>query len=307
MQNDEVEQSAGGLTVRYRGPGVDSGRMSIDEFIPAVRGLERMLRRSSIILANGEDLSPEIFISANFKRSSFEFHIILEQATTAAIALMASDGATSAKHVVSGLFSGARSLIELVKAMKGADKEKLTRVSNEHGVQYNFTINGDNNTINVSDTVARLEQDPVVRAALEPVIEPLLTQGVDEVGFLTDSGEPPSEVKKDEAGYFVIRSKARLVDDSFRISERILTVVKPSFLEGRTWKFKDGDEEFGALMDDTAFQRDVIRRAVLFGTGDQLVVTLAVRMHRAKKPEYRVINVNGIIRPDDPPEQLRLA
>jgi hypothetical protein len=305
---EESLVTEGGLTVRYRGANVDAGRMTLEDFIPAVRGLEAVLERAAYLTAEDE-IRATVYITATFRQSSFEFHVILEQVLPPVGLFVMSGGLQSASEAIGKAFSAAGSLIELVKTLGRAKSgEVQTTTLSDGSVQYNISIKGQNNKVMiVPQPVARMERDPVMRRSLEPIIAPVLDDGIDEVDFLPDGDISPSVVGKKDAPYFLKALDQPEIDESFQIEERILTVVKPSFAEHRRWRLLDGDHEFGATMDDLEFQRRVTRREMLFGHGDQLRVKLATRLHRAAKPEYRVQKVLEIIRPEEPPIQLRLA
>jgi hypothetical protein len=147
--------------------------MSVDDFLPAVLRLERALLRAAY-LTTQEDTSPKVYITSEFRRSSFEFHLTLEQIVSATIALLQSDNARTASEVVSKVFSSASSALDLLKKLGGAKKEQIQRTTlSEGSIQYNVTINGHHNTFIASPDASRMEQDVPFRQALESVVEPL--------------------------------------------------------------------------------------------------------------------------------------
>jgi hypothetical protein len=140
------------------------------------------------------------------------------------------------------------------------DVEKV--VLGDGNVQYNVrgigsTVNA-NTTINnyyiVTPEADKLFSKKAFRDSLWPAIRPVTDPGIESVSF-TPEGEKPQRVTTREAKAFEPTPLERVLDDdTWKPSEEIVVVIKPSFDANKTWKLAIGEEEFGAVMQDSKFQ-----------------------------------------------------
>lgn len=310
------------LVVKYDGPGV-YGTMDLAEFIPALEALRETIVLSSQDLNHGA-VEPRVLITTETKASSYEFVLVFTQVAQAASNFLNTpDALHSAVEIGKAVF-GENGVIGLAKFLFSVgDKDVEKVVLGDGNVQY--ITRGIGNTVNATTIVNnyyiatsqadRLISKKAIRDGMWPAIKPVTKAGIESVSF-TPEGAKPQKVTTSEAKAFEPSPLEKILeDDSWRTHEELVVVIKPSFDAKKTWKLAIGEEEFGALMQDSKFQAQVLRREVLFGKGDQLRVLLAVRRYkskgkRRKNPEYIVAHVFEVIPPPDAisgPEQLSLG
>jgi hypothetical protein len=289
------------LVVKYDGVLLKSGVMELDDLLPALAGI-----RSAMLLAsqdiNRGDVQARVLISANIRGASFEFTLFFFQMLSTVSNLLTMDNIRSAADIVNSIF-GENGLVSSIKQLKASPKQPVTKTELPDG-SVRIEVHGNNNvvqnTIIVTPEVATLYGDQSVRESVLNAIMPLAKNGIETVSF-----SPPASgtnVSSSDVDSFLVDRPEQLEPlDSFGTTDEVVTVIKPSFDNRRRWKLQLGDLVFGAKMEDHHFQSSVMRREVLFGTGDRLKIRLARRTHKAKETEYFVVHVYDFLRP---PQQM---
>lgn len=286
------------LIVKYSGDALTDGVMDIEDLAPALSALRRTIVISAGAL-NSADTDPHVFISAETRAGSFEFIVIAAQALTNML-LANADHIKSSVEVVKTVF-GEGGVVELIKMVGGKRDEDVHQAPLPDG-DIAINVSGSNNSISVTKNVFVLSKNTAVREALWEAVEPLTKPGIASVSF--DPPDSHVDVSTNDATSFRLPSVTLTNKDEFAKSSVIVTVIKPAFAEGRRWRLLLGDKPIGALMEDKVFQSKVMRREILFGTGDKLRVELATRTHKKKETEYFIERVHEVIRP---PEQLGMS
>jgi hypothetical protein len=285
-------EEAATLTITYSGEDVNDGEMAIDDFVPAIVGLKRLFERSATIIA-GEQMLTTTSVKENFKKSSFEFTLALSNVVPAVVSFIQSDNGVKAREILSHLFSGAHSVVETVKKLKGEGSDQTIKTSQKDG-SLQIIVKGNNNVITVNPTVAKLIQDEELRETLLPIVRPLRVKRIDHIKLRPSHDPEGSTVDKQEAKYFLPAAiKKPLNEDALTTTEEILEIIKPSFERDIRWKFRLGNLLLGADMLDDGFLRKVRRREIRFGKGDRLHVLMKTR----KYPDHSDYFIVEVLRP----------
>lgn len=290
--NMEVDKSP--LTVKYSGKAIAGGLMDLDELLPALGALRLTMVSAAQELNHGV-AEATVLIDAETRAGSYEFTLILAQAASQAHLF---GSAIHSSFEITTLLFGDKGLVGLLKFLLGLDDKEVAQSELRDGsVQFTQKGIGNKTEVHVHNTfvvppeVAKLYRRKDIRANLYPAIEPVTTAGIDKVSFSTATST--EQVTKEEAKAFVPAALPIVShDDSFRVTEEVVNIVKASFDDNRRWKFRLGVDVFGAKMADMSFQRKVHRREILFGDGDKLRVELHARHYQdAAYTDYFIARV----------------
>ena len=162
-------------------------------------------------------------------------------------------------------------LFQFIKRAKGR-KPKILRVERSEKVTVSFE--GEDQT-EIPEGVWQLFNHPSVRRAIEKVVEPLNTEGIDKLELQKD-GKTYLEVQKEEARYFMAPDQNQ--DETvFETPNAMLIVLSPSFREGNKWRVHDGTRAIWVAVEDPHFVAAVDSGKEAFRKGDLLHVTLETR------------------------------
>ena len=286
------------VVVKYDGAPIVAGTIDLSDLVPALDSLRRTLVFASNDLNHGSSQA-RVFMTTEVREGSYEFAIVLAQ--------MLKDGtlATGAKSAIeiAKIVFGESGVLALLKRVGGAPEKDIQQVKRGDG-NYQFSVKGNNNTlIVVPPETAQLYHRKYVRDTVWGAIQPVTKPGMRSVSFQPPDEKPEVITPADADAFKPVPLEKILEDDSFKIVPEVVDVIKPSFDERKKWKLAIGDNVFGAKMGDLHFQDQVMRREILFGTGDKLEVRLAVRKHKKANPEYVVAEVVDVIRPN---QQLKI-
>lgn len=267
----------------YSGEAVRSGAMDVYELAPALIAVGDLIRDTNRLL-NGDRAAVDVRVDADFKKSSFEIHFLLDQHMAVAahetlefLSAVDAQGLIEklfgvvGEHgdkIVEGLFLG---LFALYKALKGKKPEPGSiTIQDNHG-----TILIDQKQIKTDSTSLQLYLNDPIRADLDRVALPVIRAGIDKLRVskdgalldeLTKGDLPPRLTAIDaqtESGEQVLRNTR----------EVLVKVVTANFEEGK-WKFFDGSSKFSAVIADPVFQEKLDLHEEGFYKGDVLRVLL---------------------------------
>ena len=286
------------VVVKYDGKPIVEGSIDLSDLVPALESLRRTLVFASNDLNHGATQA-RVFMTTEVREGSYEFAIVLAQMLKDGTLVA---GAKSALEVAKTVF-GENGLLALLKRVGGAPEKDVQEIKQADG-NIQFSVKGNSNTvIVVPHPTAQLYHRKYARDSVWGAIQPVTKPGMRSATFQS-AGERPEVITAADADAFrSLPLEKILEDDSFNIVPEVVDVIKPSFDENKKWKLAIGDNVFGAKMGDLHFQDQVMRREILFGTGDKLEVRLGVRKHKKANPEYIVAEVLEVIRPN---QQLRM-
>jgi hypothetical protein len=124
----------------------------------------------------------------------------------------------------------------------------------------------------MAEAVALYERLSVRENARE-VVAPLHSPGVERLTFVPKAAEPLTISDADLPAFDVLEMAEETLLD--REDEAILTIATASFAEGYKWRFSEGDSNFTASIEDSAF-RSRIDAGEAFRKGDTLHVRMRV-------------------------------
>jgi hypothetical protein len=257
----------------FEGPAVDAGRMNAKDLAPSLFATAELVEAAAAVVYGRPD-AVTIQITAEFRRGSFEFHLIA--AVAAAVGQQLWQNLSVADLEVLLRYIGLRpgegnTLFSLLRQIGG---RKIQRVEPRPDGRVTITATGDNATIvinNVNVNVAKLVTDEGVREAVPHVVAPLARPGID-VFRAGEREEPSLIVTKEDLPLLQARPvEVELADGT---AQTALELLSPNFVEGNKWKVSQGGEPFWVQILDEAFLASVDKGERGFHKGDYLIVVL---------------------------------
>lgn len=286
------DMSKASFNVLYDGPALANSEMDVRELAPALLALGELLEEANAVINHGR-AQLSVQVKATFKTGCFGIELdVVQSLLQAAQSLFAHESVATAKELLEwlGLIgSTAGGLLWLIKKVKGRKINQVVLLDNGK-----VKIVLDNEAIEAEEKILELYRQFRVRSALEGVLKPLESEGIDTFA-VTDLKQTKRfiEVTKQERGYFKTPEPEAepLSDDEFDVN---LQIVSISFQDGNKWRFSDGASVFYADMLDESFAAQVAASAASFTKGD----ILKVRLRRiqslsgeAFKTDYSVLKV----------------
>ncbi|MDI4089827.1 hypothetical protein QK428_10850 [Pseudomonas aeruginosa] len=286
------DMSKASFNVLYDGPALAHSEMDVRELAPALLALGELLEEANAIINHGR-AQLSVQVKATFKTGCFGIELdVVQSLLQAAQSLFAHESIATAKELLEwlGLIgSTAGGLLWLIKKIRGRKINQVVLLDNGK-----VKIVLDNEAIEAEEKVLELYRQFRVRSALEGVLKPLESEGIDTFA-VTDLKQTKRfiEVTKQERVYFKTPEPEAepLSDDEFDVN---LQIVSISFQDGNKWRFSDGASVFYADMLDESFAAQVAASAASFTKGD----ILKVRLRRIQslsgesfKTDYSVLKV----------------
>lgn len=293
------DMSKASFNVLYDGPALANSEMDVRELAPALLALGSLLEEANSVLNDGK-AQIAVQVKATFKTGCFGIELeVCQSLLQHAQSLFSSEPVSTAKELLEWLglikenagniFAGGAGLLWLIKRVRGRPINQVVLLDTGK-----VRVVMDDDAFEVEEKVLTLYRQYRVRQALEGVLKPLESEGIDTFA-VTDLKQANRfiEITKADRAYFKTpepESEA-LSDDEFEVN---LQIVSISFQEGNKWRFNDGASVFYADMLDEAFVSAVAASATSFTKGDILKVKLRriqSLVGDAFRTEYTVLKV----------------
>lgn len=256
--------SEASATLAYLGPDVDDGSMDVADLAPALLAASRLITSANRAL-NGDRADVRVRVAA-LRTGSFEIELqVVTSLWEQTKALLSQDDIQAAKELLDWIFGligagAAVSLLSLVRFLRGRRIRRLAR-RGELVVIFVETEGGEE-TIEVSEPVAKLATDEAVRRSLTDLTAPLSKEGI--TALEVREGERVIErVTKAESEAFAEAPTADrpLVADT---REQSFEIVSLAFREENKWRLSDGNSTISVMIEDRDFLEQVNRSAISF-------------------------------------------
>ncbi|WP_430318300.1 hypothetical protein [Pseudomonas nitroreducens] len=293
------DMSKASFNVLYDGPALANSEMDVRELAPALLALGELLEEANAVINNGR-AQISVQVKATFKTGCFGIELdVLQSLLQQAQSLFSHDAVATAKELLEWigliedhagkLAAGSYGLFWLIKRIRGRHINQVVLLDNGR-----VKVVLDEESLETEQKVLELYRQFRVRRALEGVLKPLESDGIDTFA-VTDLKQSQRfiEITKAERFYFKTpeAESEPLSDDEFDVN---LQIVSISFQDGNKWRFNDGASVFYADMLDEAFAAQVAASAASFTKGD----ILKVRLRRVQslsgesfKTDYSVLKV----------------
>lgn len=274
------------LSVKYRGPDVERGRMNALDLGPAIFGVGQMVGGASRTLFN-DDTRVRAEVQADFPRASFGIEFFAVAAVRDLLASITLEQLAAVATILG--FGGVGAVQGVLKLLRWQRGRKIDSVE-QIGDRYTIKIQDD--SVNITINEYKVFVNPEVRQGFKALVQPLESEGVTEVAVKAEN-EPEERITREERD---IIAAAPLPEEEVSVdrSTAILEIIGLSFRQGNKWRFSQGGGTFYADILDEDFLRQVSTHRELFGSGDALRVELEIRTTRSGTDlrfDYTVLHV----------------
>lgn len=293
------DMSKASFNVLYDGPALANSEMDVRELAPALLALGSLLEEANSVINDGR-AQVSVQVKATFKTGCFGIELeVLQSFLQQAHSLFSHDSVASAKELLEWLgliqdnagniVAGVGGLLLLIKKIRGRRINQVVLLDNGK-----VRVVMDDGAIETEEKILTLYRQFRVRQALEGVLKPLESDGIDTFAVTNlKQTERFIEITRAERPYFKTPDPESelLADNEFEVN---LQIVSISFQDGNKWRFNDGASVFYADMLDEAFTAQVAASATSFTKGD----ILKAKVRRVQsvsgetfKTEYTVLKV----------------
>ncbi len=254
------------FSVVYDGPALAGHAMDVRNLAPALLALGELFDAANLAL-NGDATTVRVTVVAHQPGC---FSIDLDVAQTIlkqGLALLKGDDIAAAltlKELLVGGVGAAFSVFKLIRWLRGRTPDRLERLP---GDMIRVVIGKD--VIDVPLRLLRLYQDIAVRTAVEKIVAPLESEGIETVSFRQGDAET-TIVREEELPLY----RAPEIEDKVLIDDRrraAFSIVSLAFKEDNKWRLHDGQNQISATIADEDFLRRVDQNLISFSKGDVLV------------------------------------
>jgi len=289
------------IDLTYDGPALVNGTMPVAELAPALLALGQVYSLAGSIL---EPHRPQLVLEIKGTRQgSFIIDLILDAGGLwdSFRDLVTSEDAQALEWLIT-MVGG---FLTITKRLHGRWVTKEDPA--EDG---NIRLHLDDGTIAVVSVQSlELYRNIEIRRQAKVVVQPLRSDGIDEL-VIRGAGATVRITEEDVAAFELPPQSEDVLLDN--VSERVLSIAAPVFVDGNKWRLTDGEAKFSAIMEDQSFLGRV-DAGEKFAKGDMLrcrLRTIQTKSETGLKAEYRVEKVlEHILRaiqlplPEHPPEE----
>jgi hypothetical protein len=205
-------------------------------------------------------------------------------------------------HQLLGIIGGAGGLLKYLKWKRGRRVREVRRLTDRDStgnIIVNVTIEGEGNSLQISDNVFELSKNKKVLNELERTLEPLEHDEAGKIEFI--SGEDiPIAVDKADVKAIIASCEADPSDDADldlkEEPQRVTTtlhVYSPVFdKKAKTWRFNYKGKHIYADISETQIASDTVKRGVS-GVDDRYRVRMEVTPPETEggEPHYKIVDV----------------
>ena len=256
------------FSVRYDGRSVDHGEIPVHDLAPALLALGDLFADAS---KTAHPDRPPVSLGLRAPSAgSFLVDLILHSPDTSwdeLVDIFGSDGATALANLRDAVLS-AWGLFAFIKELRGRkihlrDHHQTT----DDMVKVTLT---DGTIVEYPARTIELYDRAAIRRDARRTLEPLASDGIEEISFKTDqASEPVTLAPSDVASFDVPDEDGELLSEDNL--EMVLSVASPSFVDGNKWRFSTGASTgtfFAAVADDAVLRQ--VEAGEPFRKGDML-------------------------------------
>lgn len=250
------------FTLSYDGDELRDGQMDVRELGPALLAVGELLSEANQEV-NGGRVTLSVNVQAGFEKGSFDISLVTNQGPLSELmSLVTGEHIMVASALVVMLFGG-RGFLDLLKWLAG---NKPDRVEPQEKDVIRLTANNSDMTVNVN--VFKFYENPSMRQAVKPLINPLKRPGIDTLKAIADKKVILEIAKKDVPALTEIDMEERIISETER--EGFLQIHSLSFKEENKWRLWDGTSSAFYAIEDEDFLRDIDQHSERFGKDDTL-------------------------------------
>lgn len=287
-----------GLSVTFRGPRVDAGRMQVRTLAPALLALADLIHDAQQDVYAGD---PPLTVDIDAVEAG-SFRVVLAMVHDAAVHVLTSDTTSASANLV-GLAQGVLLAFDLWRRIGRREIEAVEPVGEG---QTRIRL-ADATEITAPTPAVRMVRSVRRREYARGVVEPLREEEITEVEFAVVDRDPVT-IGREDAGAFAVGDPD---EDGVREYRTVMpmTISSLSFKRGNKWRLHDGSTTYWVRIEDDAFLDRVETNSEDFRKDDQLVVELVTRQFIR---DGQLVNAEHVVRsvmshvPVDPDRQIPL-
>ncbi len=266
-----------------KGTALSAHKMNAYDLGMSIVEFSKMLNRADDIINKGKTLELEVIAPAKPGSLIVEFAMtVKESGALEVLKYLGLSAASSAVSLGAAFGVAAKLKDKKIIGLKSSTSSNTTTIELEDG------------DLKCNKTVAALVSDPVIRQAMNEIInQPLSTQ--DKPNFkITSEGADIYEVKDDEILDFTPLPKKSLSHENTEKVTTNILITQVNFDSSKGWKMLYDDKEISVRMDDQSFMQRVKDSAKSFTKGDMFEVLLSIitkSTARSQRTEYVIERV----------------
>ncbi|MPZ43026.1 MAG: hypothetical protein GEV05_06435 [Betaproteobacteria bacterium] len=292
------------FSIVYDGEDVAEGAIDAKDLAPALLALAELFDEAHD-LALPPEVQIRLRVRAGFEQGSFEVSLELATFYQQIVSLFGSSEASAWANLfqilgISGVLGTGFGLFQLIKHGRG---RRTTSVTVEHTERVKITFEGDAEPVSVDRRVWELFKNLRARKAVERIVEPLKSRGID-LFKVRHKGKDTVEVTRDDFPAFVAPTEHE--GETISVTDTRVTIVAPSFEEENKWRVSDGSRTIYVAIEDEAFMHAVQSGEAAFRKNDILHVKLQIRQWIELGKLKAIYSIVQVIRHERGPEQGKL-
>lgn len=256
------------ITLTYSGARIKDERgMPAIHVASAIRGMAELVTRTGKLL-HGKDTQIATNVEPHFRKGSFEIFFLLDAVKGIELSTLG----TIVFLLFGRKYPGILDLFSRRPPDAPADR-----------------------TVEEKSPIATLQKDKRVRDSADRIARPVTDRGVAEELVIRDRSRMPMfERTRIHQGHFHWPKEGPA---DIYVAEERLRVIKPSFRPRTMWQLQNtSGQRISAYMADREFMKKVLAREVVFGDGDELIVSMEIEV---KSMRGRLLVKHRIVRVHD--------